>query len=104
MLGQGLALLLGVFKQRLGLRLFNCQSLGLCIGLGSLLGPLRHLCLNLLQALLCPLPSFHHETNFRLKSPDLGCRLVQLALGLVDLLARIVVGLTQGFYLAFGVP
>ena len=87
MLGQGLALLLIVLKQGLSLRLLKGQSLGLFTGLHSLRRPLAHLCLNLLQALLRPLASFHHETNFRFQTTHLGGGLVQLALCLVDLLA-----------------
>ena len=65
---------------------------------GAPFSRLRH---QLLQSLLGTLAAFDHKTNFGFKPPHFGAGLVQSALRLVDLIARRVMRLADGFQVGF---
>ena len=74
----------------------------------GLLCPAQGLLLNLLHTFLRALSAFDYKANFSLKPTDFSTGLVELTLGLVNLLAGFVMRLSDGFdcglYLAeFGV-
>ena len=64
-------------------------------------GPQGHLLFKVGQALLNPLATLHHKTNFSFQPPHFGAGLIKLALRLVDLVARRIVGLAYGFQVGF---
>ena len=66
-------------------------------------GPLVDLLAELTQPLLDALAPFDDKADFRLQPPDFGAGFVELALRLIDLVARIVMRLAQRFQTAFEV-
>ena len=67
------------------------------VALAVFAGPLYSLCERASTALLDPLTAFHHEADFCLQPAHFGAGFIQLALGLVDMVARSVVRLADGF-------
>jgi hypothetical protein len=59
--------------------------------------------LQLCHSLFSALTTFHHKANFGLQTADFGAGLVKQALRLVDLIARRVMRLTNGFQIGFNV-
>ena len=71
--------------------------------LGSVLSgsPLEGLLAQGQQPLCHALPSVDHKANFRLQPANFGARLIQAALGLVDLVTGSVMGLAHRLQLGF---
>ena len=65
------------------------------MGLLGLLAPLGDLVLQLGQALLCALTTFHHVANFSFESAHLSRGFVQVALRLIELIAGFVMSLAN---------
>ena len=66
-------------------------------------GPLGCLLFELRQALLHPHPAIDHKANFRFQPADFAAGLIQLALRLVDVVARRIMRLADGFQISFNV-
>ena len=66
-------------------------------------GPLSSLLLKLGQPLFHPHPAIHHKADFGLKTADFAAGFVQLALRLVDVVARRVMRLANGFQISLNV-
>ena len=66
-------------------------------------GPLRRLFLELEQPQLNALAAFDNKADFRFQPPGFGAGFVELALRLIDLIARVVMRLADGFQTAFNV-
>ena len=102
--GQLLGLLLDLRRQQhrllFGIDAPRRQRFGLRQGFVLARGPLRRLLLQLDQPLLDALAAFHHEADLGLQPAHFRAGFVEAALRLVDLVARGIVRLPDGFEVA----